>query len=120
MFAYFGEEVLALAEFEVNEVDVAGDDADVGAEAAFGEFFLDLVPEGDIAGGVFVGGEDEDVVIASFVDDEAASALFVGAVLPVSAGIGAEEDDHLDVVAEGADVEGDKLEFILLRLRQMG
>jgi len=69
LFAYFSEEVLAAAEFVVNEVDVAGDYADVGAEVAFGELFPGLVPKGDVAGGVFVGGEDEDVVIASFVDD---------------------------------------------------
>jgi hypothetical protein len=64
----------------------------VRAQLTLGQFLFDLVPKADIAGGMLMFDEYEDVVIASFMDNEPAPALFVGAVLPVAAGITAEQD----------------------------
>ena len=108
LFADFGEEVLALLEFEIDEIDFTGDDADERAQVHFGEFGFDFVPKAGVSGGVAEAGNDEYVVVTSFADGQSASALLVRAVDPVSAGIRAEEEYHFSLWYDFADFFGDE------------
>jgi len=87
-----GKEVLALDEFVVDEFDVTGDYSNIGAQRQFSAFGFDFVPKADVSGGEFELGNNAYIVVALFVDSQAAFALLVRAVFPVSACVGAEQD----------------------------
>ena len=72
------------------------DYANVSAQVHFCACVVNFFPKDGIIGGISIYGCDEDVVIGFFVDGHLAVALDVGAVLPVSACIGAEQEDLPD------------------------
>ena len=93
LFFYVGEEVLALGQLDVQELDVVSNYTNVGAQFEGVAFFCGFVPLRRIAGGFLVGGYYEDVVIGYM------AALSVGGKVllffVVAASIAAVEDYHL-------------------------
>ena len=104
----------ALPEFEIDKIDITGDYANVRTQITLSQFFFYFVQKADIAGGIFMFGNNKNIVIASFMYNQPTSTLLMRAVFPVAACIAAEQDNHLYVFAKCTDFHGDKFHFILL------
>jgi hypothetical protein len=70
-----------------------------------------VLPQAYITRHSFVKGDDEDVVIALFMNDEFTPSLFVKPVCPVASCVEAEQDDYVDVLAIVASGFGNAPQF---------